>query len=130
MFPVAWFFQLVVHEASHLVVGWWDEGRRPTGFWPYPHRHDGRWFFARCSMGPAVPGRWDPTWRHLSRHIAPMYWGLVLAALAGAVTLTTWWALPWVVCGLGDVVWWWRGYFWGSPRSDGKRWRYGDAHPG
>jgi membrane protein DedA with SNARE-associated domain len=51
-------------------------------------------------------------------------WGLLWAALG--VWLKIVWFFPLAACGVGDALWFWRGYFWGTRMNDGKRWRYGD----
>ncbi len=136
--PVAWFLQLCVHEASHLFAGWYFEGLTPTGFYPYPHKHEGRWYFARYTMGPPrVPG-WDvEAWGEYQspfpnvRHIAPV-WGasIVLLGSVLAVLLVepdrSVWCLPTLVCSIVDIFFFWYSYFFGSEQSDGKRWRKRD----
>jgi hypothetical protein len=125
--PVAWFLQNCVHELSHLLVGLVWEGRKPMGFYPYPHKHNGKWYFARYQSGAATkPGR-----SHRPCLIAPFFGGLIWSALWTALLLfvasPSWriFLLPAAITGLVDAGWWWRGYFWGRPTTDGKRWRYG-----
>jgi hypothetical protein len=129
--PVAWFLQNCVHELSHLLVGWIWEGRKPLGFWPYPHKHNRKWYFARCLSGaPTKTGR-SPK----PRYIAPFYAGLLWSAFWTFILLLVaspnWriFLVPAVATGLVDAGWWWRGFFWGKPYCDGKRWRYADNIP-
>lgn len=127
--PVAWFLQLVVHEASHLLVGWVDERLKPVGFYPYPHVHEGKFYFARYTAVPTTD--YDSGRTGKPRHIAPFYAGLVVLLISVVLFLflnpqARLWAMPTAMCGLGDAIWFWRGYLWGSPRCDGKRWRQGD----
>jgi hypothetical protein len=129
LLPPAWFLQLTIHELSHLLVGLVHEGLKPSGFYPYPHVHEGKFYFARYSYyTPEITIRVGP---HKPRHIAPFFGGLlVLLVSAAAFFLLSPsgrpWTLPFAACGLGDMLWFWRGYFWGKPGNDGQRWRYGD----
>mgnify|MGYP001279513079 CR=1 FL=1 len=125
--PGYW-LQLVLHELSHVVVGWIHEKRKPTGFYPYPHCHEGRFYFARYSLGPGKFGKYYYLRPGLPRHVAPMWAGLIwgTAWWVLAVVFESVWFLPFAICGIGDALWFWRGYFWGTPGCDGKRWRYGD----
>jgi len=128
--PVAWFLQNCLHELSHLVVGWLSEGRKPLGFWPYPHKHEGRFYFARFSSGPPSDLNFDWRKKHRLVFIAPFLVGAVWVAssLVAFLMLSPHhrvFALPTAATGLVDALWFWRGYFWGSDRCDGKRWRNG-----
>lgn len=131
--PVAYFLQLCFHELSHLLVGLAHEGRKPTGFYPYPHKHNGKFYFARYTSGP---GHFQQVYYrrpHIPRHIAPFWAGLLVVAISALVFFLVspaWrvFALPTAVAGLVDMLWFWRGYFWGSDGCDGKRWRNGDGY--
>ncbi len=122
--PVAWFVQNCIHESSHLLMGWWVEGRKPLGFWPYPHRYKGRWYFARYQSGK--PKYVDIFIGH--RHIAPFFYAwiwmligiLVMNFMPGELKI---FCLPFIIAGLGDALFFWYTYFWGSVPSDGKRYR-------
>ena len=115
----AWAIQNALHEASHLFFAWWCQGRKPLGFWPYPHLHDGRFYFARCRWGRQMhPGLEYPI--YIAPFIMAAIWmfctailGLLLHPLFFAGTLTA----------LVDALWFWRGYFWGTEFSDGKRYK-------
>lgn len=121
--PIAWFVQNCIHELSHLIVGWFREGMKPLGFYPYPHRHNGTTYFARY--------RCTNSTRHDEkgyRHIAPFYFGLAWAL----ITLIVFcflskdyriFVLPFTVCGLVDAGFFWWGYKWGSYKCDGKKYR-------
>jgi hypothetical protein len=129
----AWFLQLCIHELSHLLVGWFHEGKKPEGFYPYPHKHEGRFYFARYAAGPSKFPDSFYVMNHLPRHIAPFVAGVLVLAISLVVFFLlspAWrvWVLPTAAMGLGDALWFWRGYFWGSKRTDGMRWRYGDAY--
>jgi len=123
LIPVAWFLQNCIHEGSHILFGWLDEGIKPLGFYPYPHIHDGQFYFARYTY-IAFPIPDEP---HLIRHIAPIITNVGML-LFGAFTLfltKSIWILPFMVCALMDALWWIYGYIWGSEKKDGKRWRNG-----
>jgi hypothetical protein len=132
LLPLAWFLQLTIHELSHLVVGKLDEGLKPTGFHPYPHMHNGKLYFARWSFKIPSGVEYEYGRKHKPRHIAPFFGGLLVVGLALLAFLFLSpagrpWTLPFMVCGLGDALWFWRGYFWGSSKCDGKRWRHGEV---
>ena len=122
--PVAWLVQNCLHELSHLVTAWVVYGRKPLGFFPYPHKHNGKFYFARCryEQGPETLAP------QCEIHIAPLTWGAAWFAVNLALVLMgLLWALPFAVCGLVDALWFVRGYFWSkNPWNDGQRWRYGD----
>lgn len=131
--PLAWLVQNLVHEGAHLVVGWVVEGRRPTVLIPWPHRYDGRFYFARCDSGPATkPG--SPK----ARFLAPLKAAKILAVVAlvatgisleAAWTVPAWgvhvWALivPFFLCPFVDLHWWMRGFLLQRPGTDGDRYR-------
>jgi hypothetical protein len=120
---IAWLVQNTIHEVSHLLAGWIFEGRKPLGLWPYPHRYQGRWYFARYRSGPAK--RSDPT---ATRHIVPFYAGLIwiTVSLFAAVLLPEhlWlYCMPFTLCATVDALFFWWGFYWGSPESDGQRYR-------
>jgi len=123
--PAAWFIQNCVHETSHLIVGYIHEGRKPLGMYPYPHKHNNKWYFARCRMGPATIKRSGP---YLPRYIAPFYAGLIVSSISFLIMsflpqLHKIFALPSAICGLVDAFWFWRGYIWGPDRTDGRKWK-------
>lgn len=131
--PFAGVLQLFLHELSHMIVGRLHERFQHFRIFPYPHRYRGRLWISRhdCALG-----RFSLIYyynhNHLPRHIAPMWLGL--AILGVSVTLMAYvrsienglWFLPTAAFALWDVLWFWATYLWGSKRSDGKRWRYGD----
>jgi hypothetical protein len=90
------------------------------GLWPYPHKHNGRFYFARAQSGPATKDG-SPAYRY----IAPFFAGMLICGVFGALFVVTriWAYLPFAVCGLIDMAWFWRGYFWGSDMCDGKRYK-------
>jgi hypothetical protein len=124
--PVAWFLQNCIHEFSHLLVGWKLEGRKPLGFWPYPHRYKGRLYFARYEL-EEIP-RIDLEVISL-RYSAPFYAGLTWMAICLFASLLfpdnlKLFCAPFVLAGLVDALFFWWTYFWGSELSDGKLFKY------
>jgi hypothetical protein len=125
--PVAWFLQNIIHEGGHLFVAW-ENGWKVKGFWPYPHKWNGRWYFARCQwsrMGPS--SGWNAVLKKVC--ISPFFTGLMWAVLCSlAIVLVPSWlrifGIPFVIAGLFDAGFFWWGYFWGSEMSDGRRYRY------
>ena len=126
LLPVAWLLQNTIHEASHLFSAWFFFDRKGEGLWPYPHKYNGRFYFARCAWGggpfAAMPG--NVVWA------APL-WGssmvlIVAVSLLWAVPGGRWVFVPFIACSLFDIGFWVRGYFWGSRQCDGKRWKLGD----
>jgi len=120
-----WLIQNSVHEGSHLLVAYVKRGWKPLAFKPYPCNVDGRWYFAYC--------RYD-TNGELSFsgvHIAPMFAGLICATtwlVVNAILLLVshwhWLFLFPVVAGIGDALFFWWGYLWGSVYTDGKKYKY------
>jgi hypothetical protein len=121
--PLAWFLQNCVHELSHLAVGWVVEGRKPVLFKPYPHRFADRWFFARCESG--IPSN---TRNPALRHIAPYFAGiLVVIFWMGINPLVpkpyVIFLVPFILAGLVDATFFSWTTIWGSPWSDGQRFK-------
>lgn len=128
----AWFLELLLHEASHLLVGWIHEKRRPTGIYPYPHRYRNKFYFARYSSGRSrFPLIYYYKNNHLPRHIAPVWFGLLTFLIVGTIIILAPptvrpWLVPSAAFGLGESLIFLWGYFLGSKKTDGKRWRYGE----
>jgi len=128
LLPLAYFVELCLHEGSHLLAAMWHQKLVPLGFYPYPHFHNGKFYFARYSVVP--PTTPDPP--HTLRHITPVIVGGLQVIVTGLLQtfIGGWWAaaflLPFFLMGLGEILWWLRGYYWGTPTCDGKRWRDGD----
>jgi hypothetical protein len=149
LIPIAWLFENVMHEASHLFFARL-KGLKAWALYPFPHWMNpdvevngvsvyrvwrpwelwkkpwpnAWWFFARCTYdAPAKPA--GP---HDIIPIAPFIWGTSLFVGATiSVLFGCLYAMPLAIVGLVDALWFWRGYFWGRPTCDGKRWRSGDA---
>jgi hypothetical protein len=124
--PLAWIWQNGVHELSHLWMAWYKKGRKPIGWYPYPHIHNGKFFFARSASGPATkPGSTRMV------YIAPFLFGIVLTWIYAAVMVLAWPNL-WFLFGLMslfafiDSMFFWWTFFLGSPMSDGKMFRAED----
>ena len=127
---VGWVWQNCVHELSHLIAVWRYEKKRPTGFYPYPHTHNGKFYFARFRCEPyASPG-------HHMIHAAPVLGGSIQLLCVQVVSVLGVFLGPesflemllylriiLSVIPLVDIAWWWRSYRWGREGSDGQRFR-------
>lgn len=116
--PVAWFIQNCIHEGSHLFFGWLIEGRKPLEFKPWPHMYERRFYFARCTGGPATKDGFP----HI-RHAGPILVnGPYMMLTSGLMILHIAFGIL-TLCALVDTLFWLYGFFWGSEFSDGKRFR-------
>lgn len=122
----SWFVQNCLHEGSHLLFAYLLRGWKPREFCPYPHKHNGRWYFARCRYTRPIRQP-IPEWIHIAPAIAGWWWGCTWSIIA---SVTWWfggygWYLAFIPAGMGffEIVWFWIGYMWGSDMSDGKRFR-------
>lgn len=124
MLPVAWVVQNVIHEGSHLFIAAVRYGLKPKALVPVPHKHAGRWYFARCEFEPTaepIPGVW----------VAPvqfaLVWIVVLSVLSVVLVFTgnsaIIWIIPFALAAYIDIIFWLRGKRWGSKLCDGKRWK-------
>lgn len=134
---VAWFWQNLFHEWSHLATGWIWEGRKPIRMIPWPHKWQGRWYWARYEGGPAT--RANAAQQEYRRHSAPLRWAVVQMWCVGAGILgwlgagwlvswemgleMSWYSVPFFVCPLVDAAVWIWGYVMRRPGTDGDRWR-------
>jgi len=122
--PGAWFLQNCLHELSHLIYALFYEGHKPIGFWPYPHTHNGRFYFARYKIHT------DGKPADRLRHIVP-FWQGVFCVISLFIMSTLVkeenriFILPFIITNFVDALFFWWGYFWGSDYSDGKRFRHG-----
>ena len=114
----AWFIQNCIHEASHLFFAWKAQGRRAIGFWPYPHIHGDHFFFARCRWGEKTKDG-HKGWIFIAPFIFASVWLVINIFLSFFHLLF----LAFSVVALIDALWFWRGYFFGTKKSDGKRFR-------
>lgn len=113
---LAWFLQNVIHELSHLIAGKVFEGREFKKLIPFPHMHNGKFYFARYENGPATKNG-NPK----LRHIAPLITGIVLFLVFVILFITTQsiFMLPFAVCSLVDCCVWLFGYVFNRPLTDG-----------
>jgi len=122
--PVAWFMQNLMHELSHLLVGWIVEGRKPLGVYPYPHRYRSRFYFSRYISGEASEFA-SPKPRHIAPFFAGLFWFFLMSLVVYLVP--TEWKIFFIIfplVGLIDAGFFWYTYFCGSPESDGQRFKY------
>lgn len=118
--PIAWFVQNCIHEGSHLLFGWLEEGRKPLEFKPWPHRFEGRFYFARYAMGEATK---DGLTCICIRHAAPVLVNSIYITLMSVLTVLHMVFAIFVLCTLVDLAFWVYGFYWGSELSDGQRFR-------
>jgi len=126
---VAWFLQNCLHELAHLVALWVRLGKKPKKLIPWPHKYEGRWYWARCESG-AYNLLADPL-----IHSAPLWVALFQMLIAAPVVLT-WVATGWptespyylfafAVAPLVDAAWWWAGRWLGNSADlDRDYWRW------
>lgn len=123
---VAWFCQNVTHELSHLWSGWLWEGRRPKKLIPWPHKHQGRWYWARYESDVALK---NGSPRH--RHSAPLRWASIQFITSMTIYCVTVWKgidgwiylTPFVLAPLVDACVWMWGYLLDRKDTDGVRWK-------
>jgi hypothetical protein len=116
---VAWFWQTLAHELSHLIVGWFVEGRKPKVLIPWPHKFQGRFYFARYKNGSATK-----TGSASLRHMAPIFWAAIQITIVYTLLLFVpisvfVYLSPFVFCPLIDVLFWSFGYIFNRPYTDG-----------
>jgi hypothetical protein len=100
------------YDQTHNI--WWP-------IWAVPPKEHRKFYFARMSYR----GR-EPVGKHNDQDIAPIYMDCI--TINFAIVITAFDPLAGIiimVCAALDSLWWIRGFFWGSPTSDGKRFRYG-----
>jgi len=131
---VAWLWQNMMHELSHLWNGWRWEGRHPRKFIPWAHWHLGYWYWSRYECGPPMK---NGSARH--RHTAPIRWAsvqiFVVSSVMSGFLLAAWrwewpqgstlafYFVPFLACPIVDgCVWLW-GMLARRPGTDGDRWR-------
>jgi len=124
--PFAVLFQNFVHEAGHLLVGYLQEGREPLDIVIWPHRHKGRWYWARALMGHPKRGE------HPSRlvHIIPFWTSLAICIITGilffVIPCCNLCVVPSFVAALATILYFWYCYFFSrNSFTDGWRYRHG-----
>ncbi len=120
---VAWFLQNVIHEGSHALTVKFALMGKVTSFKPWPNKHNDKWKFA--SMGwdktkPIEPISMD------AFYTAPVSFAIVWIGVLGIITMIipTIWMIPFILAPIVDILFWIRGYFWGSNLCDGKQYKY------
>lgn len=116
----AWFLQNMTHELSHLLVGKIVEGRKIIKIVPWPHKHNGSFYFARCEYGPATK-KGSPKFRHA----APLMGCAVIFLIGVILSISTWklFMLAFVICPIVDCCVWVYGYIFNRPLTDGFRFK-------
>jgi hypothetical protein len=116
LFVPAWFLQNVVHEGSHLLVGWLVEGRKPTKMIVWPTRRNSKLYFAYYENGPATKSG-SPKWRFA----APLLSAWVLMSVFISVLALTQniYFIPFFICPFIDYCVWCFGYLFKRPGTDG-----------
>lgn len=116
LIPVAWFTQNLLHELSHLIVGFLVEGRKPRKLIPWPTKQEGRWYFAYYECGPATKEG-----SSIARHYSPI---LMFYFEGMALTwATSYYALPFKIAAIIDCFVWLYGYYRDTPGTDGYQFR-------
>lgn len=144
----AYWFQLLLHEASHGIIAEWKDGYLDTKIFPYWHWHNSHletvypiwqfykkpwkiegitWWWGRHHIPLQIKPENDKGWRH----IAPMFAGLGSFILFGGLFFIdiqyTWNTfLPFSIIGLLHVLDFWKDYLVKKEGSDGYRWRTKD----
>ena len=123
--PGVWLLQNIYHEGSHLLSVWIHYRLKPLAFWPFPHKHEGRWYLARYVHEQSV----TPT---PEVYIAPLLFNLFYTAgiiIGAAIILSikladpTIFLIPFILAPIIDILFWIYGYLWGSPLTDGKKYK-------
>jgi hypothetical protein len=120
LFIVAWFMQNVLHEVSHLMLGWIVEGRKPTKMIPWPHKFGGKFYFSHYECGPATKLLGSPAWRHAAPLLMVCSEMTACLVLAKATEQHIWF-LPWAVAAIVDALVWSWGFVMQRPGTDGQQ---------
>lgn len=132
MLPSVWFFQLAIHELGHLLFAWVFCGYPSKSVRFYPIRWGD---FAKCEWDESEPIRptifdkilsriYDVKMRiyyHRIIYASPFIIGIVLSLVWGCLMLVSFYFLPLLIVGVGDVLFFLYGMIFGSDKSDGKR---------
>jgi hypothetical protein len=120
LFLVAWFMQNVLHELSHLVIGWVVEGRKPKKLIPWPHKFEGKFYFARYECGPATKLLGEATWRHAAPLLMACFEMAMCLILSQVGTPQVWFIPVSAVAVIDSLVWSW-GFITQRPGTDGQQ---------
>jgi hypothetical protein len=120
---LAWFWQNLAHELSHLVVGWFVEGRKPKKLIFWPHKFEGRFYFARYKNGLATKNG-KSSWRHLAPVLLDAIQITIIYSIFIFVPVTSvfLYTSPFVFALFIDMLVWSFGYLFNRPYTDG--WQY------
>jgi hypothetical protein len=127
---IAWFVQNCIHEGAHVLAGGVIYGATKPRIYPWPHKFNGRWYYARYSFKLS---KWaqafsnEPDLRS-SIHFAPVGAAVIPIVLSIVVFLFlpdaySILALPFMIAPVIDVAVWEWGYHYGSEGCDGKRYK-------
>jgi len=123
---VAWLWQNISHEGSHLWAGWLHEGRKPLKLIPVPHFHQGRFYFARYECGNVTKDG-SPRFRHIAPFNSAGRQAWIVTSLIGfsivvGVRSVSFYLTPFLVCPVVDMAFWVVGYWRRREGTDGARW--------
>jgi hypothetical protein len=118
---------------DHLILGFFLEYHEIRGVRPYSHFYKGPFRFGAYYFGPARK-KSDKPWKV---HRAPFWMGLICALMFSFIisvdvidrlvrgSSQEWkYFVPMIICGVGDMLFFYWGYFYGSKDSDGKKYRF------
>lgn len=130
LIPVAWLLQNFLHELSHYVVAAFCMDAELKTLMPLPHTHRGRFYFARVqyTYEKDTEMAFDPSWID----IAPLFAALITLVFLTTLLLGQYfftgflnlYYTPFMLCALIDFLFFWWTYLFGSPRSDGYKWKH------
>lgn len=123
IFIIGLFVQFSLHEISHIIFGHIFEGRKPKKIWPYPHRFNGKFYFARYEMYEATKVGNE----HMVP-ISPLISGLVYYIITMLILFIirekNIYLFSFAAFNAADCLFFWYTVFFGSKESDGKKFLY------
>lgn len=123
-FLASWLYVTVMHEVSHVLVAWKD-GATKVRIYPWPHRHEGKLYFARYSYeGIEYKGA------HNLIDYAPVFMDCLTVGIAMLFSVLVFGPThlgPVIVagCALIDYIVWFWGFCWGGAHTDGYKYKHG-----
>ena len=113
----AWYLALLTHELAHVVAAWAID-IRVLGFYPYPHKYVGRFYWGRVQVESTVLN----TCERVAFSGAPAMKQIVLMVLwsLAGVGLGAY-VLPFIFCELVDAFFWWKNYIIRKQGTDGQK---------